>query len=183
MKIVCLGDSLTEGYEIKQASRWTDLIKNELKIDIVNAGISGDTTAGMLSRCEQLLLKEKPTHVIILGGTNDLWFGLNDELILANIHAISRMCRFYKAEAIIGIITPSVNLTELNIIGENYSECIRTFRTSLINYCKLENGLYIDFSEQITSDHMLADGVHPNSSGHELMKKNVLNFLNKAQLY
>ena len=85
-KIVCMGDSLTEGYGIPKNTRWTSLLEKDYEIDVVNAGISGDTTTGMLSRCERLLIEYNPSHLLILGGTNDLWFGLKDEFILSNIH-------------------------------------------------------------------------------------------------
>ena len=87
MKLVCLGDSLTEGYEIDNNKSWTELLQKELNVEVINAGISGDTTSGMLARCEKLLLEHQPSHLIIFGGTNDLWFGLKDEFILSNIHA------------------------------------------------------------------------------------------------
>lgn len=172
MKILCLGDSLTEGYEISVNKCWTYLLQKNLNIEIVNAGISGDTTAGMLSRCERLLLKHLPTHIIIFGGTNDLWFGLKDELILSNIHAMRRQSRYHNVESIIGIPTPSVNLNELNMVHENYSECIRSFRNNLIKYCEQEDQLYIDFGLQMYSKDFLEDGLHPNESGQIVMMKN-----------
>lgn len=172
MKILCLGDSLTEGFEIPKKSRWTNLLESELNISAVNAGISGDTTSGMLARCERLILSEQPSHMIILGGTNDLWFGLNDELILSNIHAMSRCCKHYDIAPILGIITPSVNLNEMNLVGENYSECIRSFRNSLLRYCRDDEQTYIDFGQGLTFAHFKEDGIHPNKKGQMVMKEN-----------
>jgi lysophospholipase L1-like esterase len=171
-KLLCLGDSLTEGYEISNKSRWTDLLKNDLNIEVINCGIGGDTTTGMLSRCERLLLEHEPTHVIILGGTNDLWFGLKDEHILSNIHAMARQVNFYNSRPVIGIPSPSINLNEVNLIHENYSECIRSFQDVLINYCIQDNLDYIDFSKRLTEDHFLPDGVHLNEKGQTIMKEN-----------
>lgn len=181
MRLICLGDSLTEGYDISESFRWTNLLMDDLNIEIINAGISGDTTAGMLARCERLLIDHEPSHLIVLGGINDLWFGLKDEYILSNLHAITRQTRYYNVQFIIGIPTPAFNLIELNSIQENYSECVRSFRTTLINYCKSEEVPYIDFSQNITSDHMLADGIHPNKKGHEHMKNTILDFMTKNQ--
>ena len=169
MKLLCLGDSLTEGYEISPSKVWTTLLQQELNVNIINCGISGDTTTGMLSRCERLLLKHQPTHIIIFGGTNDLWFGLKDEFILSNIHAMRRQARYHEAIPIVGIPTPSVNLNELNIIQENYSECIRSFRNNLIKYCKEESQQFIDFGLNMKLEHFLNDGIHPNDKGHKVM--------------
>lgn len=172
MKLLCLGDSLTEGFEIPKKSCWPSLLQGDLNIKVVNCGIGGDTTSGMLARCERLLLEHSPTHVIILGGTNDLWFGLKDEHILSNIHAMARQTLFYNAIPIIGIPSPSINLNELNLIHENYSECIRSFHNILINYCNEDNLDYIDFSKQLTEGHFLTDGVHLNEKGQLILKDN-----------
>ncbi|HKJ99099.1 MAG TPA: hypothetical protein VJ959_09270 [Desulfotignum sp.] len=50
MKIICHGDSLTRGSDIATPHTWTALLGNQLNIPVVNTGISGDTTAGMLAR-------------------------------------------------------------------------------------------------------------------------------------
>ena len=173
IKLLCLGDSLTEGYNMKLSSRWTNLLEKDLDVDIINAGISGDTTTGMLARCEQLLLKYKPTHCIVMGGTNDLWFGLNDEFILSNIHALRRHMRYHNVIPIVGIPTSSMNLNELNLKHENYSECIRSFRNRLIKYCNDDNQEYIDFSLHMLREHFLSDGIHPNEKGQAIIMLNV----------
>jgi len=179
MTLLCLGDSLTEGYEINLDVRWTNLLEKELKIEVINCGISGDTTTGMLARCERLLLKYKPTHIIIFGGTNDLWFGLKDELILSNIHAMQRQAKYHKVESIIGILTPSVNLNELNMVHENYSECIRSYRNTLKKYCEDDNQVFIDFSYEMKPNHFLDDGLHPNEEGQKVMMNNAKSLISK----
>lgn len=179
LKLLCIGDSLTEGYDINRSDCWTDLLRKDLGIEVINAGISGDTTSGMLARCERLLLEHIPTHCIIMGGTNDLWFGLNDEFILSNIHALRRQISYYNAIPIIGIPTSSMNLNELNLKHENYSECIRTFRNNLIRFCQEDQQDYIDFSLHLLHKHFLTDGIHPNEEGHELMMQNAKEFLQK----
>ncbi|WP_250434528.1 GDSL-type esterase/lipase family protein [Hanstruepera flava] len=179
MKVLCLGDSLTETYGINPDLGWVELLKKTPKISTVNAGICGDTTSGMLTRCESLLIKHKPTHLIILGGTNDLWFGLKDEFIISNIQAMSRHANHHNVETFIGLPTLSYNLNELNFIQENYSECIRHFRSTLIRFCNLKDKPVIDFSLNMTHKHVLDDGVHPNEEGQRIMMNNVLKVLNK----
>lgn len=68
MKIVCIGDSLTEGYQMDLSKRWTDVLQEKLDIEIINSGICGDTTGGMLARFKEMVIDHKPTHVIIMGG-------------------------------------------------------------------------------------------------------------------
>ena len=50
MKLICIGDSLTFGYGVRPSQRWTRLCAQETGWEIVNEGISGDTTGGMLVR-------------------------------------------------------------------------------------------------------------------------------------
>ncbi len=171
-KILCIGDSLTFGYEIESPNKWTYLLAQQLKIDIINCGVNGDTTAGMLSRFEGQLIKHNPTHVIIMGGTNDLWFGLKDELIITNIHAMARLAKHNNIEVIIGIPTPYFNLNELNFVQENFSECIRSFKITLVDYCLQKETPFIDFSVDLNINHFLEDGLHPNTEGQKIMMKN-----------
>ena len=171
-KIVCIGDSITFGYELPENEKWTTLLSDGIGVEVVNYGINGDTTAGMLSRFEQILKTEKPTHVVIMGGTNDLWFGLKDELIISNIHTMVRLAKHNQIESIIGIPTPYFNLNELNFIQENFSECIRSFKNTLVDYCNLKELPYIDFSANLNRKHFLEDGLHPNTDGQKVMMKN-----------
>jgi len=176
-KILCIGDSLTFGYEIESSNKWTTLLAQQLKLEIINCGVNGDTTAGMLARFESCLGDYNPTHIIIMGGTNDLWFGLKDELIISNIHAMARLAKHNGSEAIIGIPTPYFNLNELNFVQENFSECIRSFKRTLMDYCLLKEISFIDFSLNLTASHVLDDGLHLNEQGQNIMMKNALNKL------
>ena len=180
-----MGDSLTEGYGIPQSTRWSDLLEKDLKIEIVNQGISGDTTGGMLARFQTDVLSEKPTHVVIMGGTNDLWFGLSPKLILSNYHSMLRHARRAGIQGIIGL--PTVVFHE-GFLDEDdpelftplaeLSEKINAFRTQLKIYANDQELPIIDFSKNLTPTHFLLDGVHPNEAGNLIMKKNAFNVLN-----
>lgn len=181
-KLVCIGDSLTEGYGIRQAYRWSDLLSKELHIEIINSGISGDTTGGMLARFHNMVIAHKPTHVIIMGGTNDLWFNLSDEQIISNILAMTRYARYNDIISIIGIPTPyyhdnlvSTNSTFLD--PKNQSERIKAYKRKLTDFAIEDELTFIDFSINMTSDLFLEDGLHPNEMGHEVMKENAKRFL------
>ncbi|WP_445956424.1 GDSL-type esterase/lipase family protein [Yeosuana sp.] len=180
-KILCLGDSITFGYEIEVSQRWTNLLQENLNCNVLNFGINGDTTSGMLARCERLLIEHHPTHLIILGGTNDLWFGLTDGFIISNIYAIIKQAKHNNVEVIIGIPTPSYNLEELNFQNKNYSDTINNFRKSLINFCVYKDLNYIDFGANMKDYHFLDDGIHPNEAGQIVMNENALGILKKTK--
>lgn len=179
IKILCLGDSLTEAYGVPREKGWVHLVAKELGITMVNAGISGDNTTGMLGRCEHLLIEHKPSHMIVMGGTNDILFGLKNEIIISNIHAMSRYARYHGADCIVGIPTPIMNIEEFNFIGEHVQKRLESFQQTLINYCKDDEKAFIDFSKSVNPEHFLEDGVHLNESGHIQMKNVVATFLSK----
>ncbi len=184
-----MGDSLTEGYDIPQITRWSDLLQKDLKIEIINQGISGDTTGGMLARFQTDVLAENPTHVIIMGGTNDLWFGLSPKLILSNYHSMLRHARRAGIITIIGL--PTVVFHE-GFLDEDdsrlftplpqLSKQINAFRKQLEIYAKDQELPMIDFSKNMTPELFLSDGVHPNETGNLVMMKNAKSVLEKLRI-
>ena len=71
MKLLCLGDSLTYGYDVRPQERWTTLVSNRSTIEIDNKGQCGDTTAGMVFRLHQLDLIGYDAF-FVMGGSNDI---------------------------------------------------------------------------------------------------------------
>ena len=68
MKIVCLGDSLTTGYNLAPGEGWVDLLNRETPHLWVNAGVAGDTSTGLLVRLQSQALPQKPDMVLFMGG-------------------------------------------------------------------------------------------------------------------
>lgn len=93
MKIVAFGDSLTVGYlspfdAVPYAAFLRPLLGPEARIDV--AGVSGETTADMLRRFDRQVLRPAPDYVILLGGTNDIGWGLPAEEIVQNLRRMYR---------------------------------------------------------------------------------------------
>ena len=93
-ELICLGDSLTFGPGVPKSQKWTSLAHSE-HLRINNLGIPGDTTAGMLARLQNLLqtpvLQLNPVlrpMVLILGGTNDIFFAGSDIAARGNLAAM-----------------------------------------------------------------------------------------------
>lgn len=173
-KIVCMGDSLTEGYGISQADCWCSLLQKEMSLEMVNSGISGDTTGGMLARFQPMVIDHNPSHVIILGGTNDLWYGHPDAQIIANILAMTRHARHHEISAIIGIPTPFFDEmtppdTGLFMDTTGYRERIEGFQERLRQFATKDGLPTIDFSIGMEPSLFMADGLHPNEAGHQVM--------------
>jgi len=181
-KLVCLGDSLTEGYEIDMTTRWTNQLESKFDFPIINSGISGDTTAGMLARFNPDVVAHSPSHMILMGGTNDLYHDLSSKQILSNIHAISRQAKFHNISIIIGIPTPVIfrNIEYPKSMFLNESQLkdrVDAFRTDLQQYALEDTKPIIDFGLQMHADLFLSDGVHPNENGQGIMANNVASVL------
>ena len=106
MHIYCHGDSLTEGSDYLKPYTWPALTAQSLGIDIVNRGIGGDTTAGMLARYAFEVLQHRPEMVILLGGTNDLWWGIGAPQIIANLASMVVQAQHYGVVPILAVPLP-----------------------------------------------------------------------------
>lgn len=96
--LLVVGDSLSAGYGLETGKGWVDLLRARLAAQhppwaVVNASISGDTTAGGLARLPALLARDKPKVVIIELGGNDALRGLSLADTQANLIRMVQLCR------------------------------------------------------------------------------------------
>lgn len=181
MRIVCIGDSLTHGYKVKGSEVWTSLVQNKCGFCLLNKGIIGDTTGGMLARFEKDVIGNKPSHVIIMGGTNDLIMEVPIGVILSNITAMVHQARANKIRPIIGVpilLEETMaqeywqGVTDFSRVNEELSK----LRERIIGFGNIFNTGIIDFSNEfnksITSENKFdfyIDGLHPTTKGNEIM--------------
>jgi lysophospholipase L1-like esterase len=100
MKVVALGDSLTVGetgfsdsdesasypkYLETLAKQHLSSLQSGVEVNVLNRGINGDLTSGMLERFSRDVVDEKADYVIILGGTNDIGWGFDPAMIAHNL--------------------------------------------------------------------------------------------------
>lgn len=183
-RIICHGDSLTEGADIEPAYRWPALLQNALGgVEVTNAGIGGDTTAGMLSRFSHDVVGRKPDLVILLGGTNDFWWDLPVNLVVSNLYAMAYQARYHGIAPIFGLPLPF----DADIAAsQSWSPPEKGYATlmkrieSLTQRLTLEAGeseipvldfyrLFLNEDRTARSSLFLEDGVHPNREGHREM--------------
>ena len=161
--VLVLGDSLAAGYGLEEGESFPVQLEKRLQaagydVDVINAGVSGDTTAGGLARIEWTLA-DRPEIVIVELGGNDALRGLNPELIHANLDKI--LTRLEEAECRIilaGMLAPR------NLGPEYYTKFDRIYPDLAKQHDVL---FYPFFLEGVATDHKLnqADGVHPNAAG------------------
>ena len=105
-QILVVGDSISAGYGLSSGEGWVDLLtkklgKERFPAQVINASISGDTTAGGLFRLPALLEKHKPTHVVIELGGNDGLRGSPVATAKANLIKMAELSRASGAKVLI----------------------------------------------------------------------------------
>lgn len=164
LRIVALGDSLTHGYGLPpdeafpaQLERWLRA-NGEPEAVVVNAGVSGDTTAGGLARLEWSLAEGADAMIVELGG-NDLLRGIDPAASRANLDAI------LTAAAAKGL---PVLLSGMRAPG-NYGPDYKAAFDAMYPELAATHGALLDpfFLEGVAEDRSLwqADGLHPNAAG------------------
>lgn len=168
IKIVAIGDSITYGYPYEPALSWFDIVASQLNIGYINQGINGDTTDGMLSRFERNVLRYKPSHVIIMGGTNDAYAGIAVEDVTNNIRDMVELAVQNDIIPILGLPIPCNDFAEEQLLEQYREEILQIVkgnRIEIIDFHKdmaEENGKYI-------KSGLYCDDVHPNEVGYKVM--------------
>ena len=171
--IVVLGDSLSAGYGVQIENSWPSLLEksianNGLNFQVVNAGISGDTTSGGLYRLPRLLSEHKPRIVILELGGNDGLRGMSlKKVVRKNLREMIEMIH----EA--GGITVLIGVELPPNYGERYTTGFKKIFVDLASEYNLVlvNGSIKDMTER---GFMQSDGIHPNQNGHKLIEQEVL---------
>ena len=171
-----MGDSLTQGYNLTIEQSWPNLLSKKLNLKVRNSGLSGDTTGGMLARFYPQVINHKPSHVIIMGGTNDLWINIPMQVILGNILAMTRQAKNNGIIPIVGIPPPCIGRDNLpnDALFSNLEQLgsqVKQFQLNLSKFVQEDERLFIDFSDCLDSEHFMDDGIHPTIEGHVIMAK------------
>jgi acyl-CoA thioesterase-1 len=172
--ILFYGDSLTAGYGLSTDDAFPAVIEKTLNkkgkaTKVVNAGLSGETSAGGLNRLDWVL--KQPIDLFVLElGANDGLRGLPLDQTQKNLQAIidKVKTKYPKARIVIaGMLVPPN-------MGPDYTA---TFRKIFPDLAKKNNASLIPFLLQnVAGDEKLnlADGIHPNVDGHKIVAENVL---------
>ena len=170
LTIVALGDSLTQGYGLPQEDGFVPQLQAWLQAqgqDVVveNAGVSGDTTAGGLSRVEWSLSPDTDALIVNLGG-NDLLRGIDPANSAANLDKILTAARDRQLPVLL------VGLRALNNYGPDFKQQFDAIYPDLA--AKYDLPLYPDFFGTLKAEadapmalatFMQPDGIHPNAAG------------------
>ncbi|NPV27687.1 MAG: GDSL family lipase [Firmicutes bacterium] len=167
-KIVCLGDSITWGFPFGPDYSWVRLVAERSGLTLINQGINGDTTEQMWERFQEDVVALEPSHVIVLGGANDIIIRESRDRTTYNLAGICQ-------EAIKNGITPVLGLPTPMEFHE-YEARLSKLRDWIRQYAR-ENGLtVIDFDRAFRDPvsgtirlDLLLDGGHPTIQGYAAM--------------
>jgi len=197
-KIVALGDSLTAGFGLNKSDSYPSQLERRLttkgyNVTVINHGISGDTSEGVLKRLNKTL-EEKPDIVILTIGANDAYLFNPTNKIKENIAEIIEILNEQNITVVLGGMyflggTDILSIADYIIDTFNISEEYVNVFLKSTNYVELYRGIYVElakeedvefipfFLEGVAGNPTLnqADYIHPTAEGYTIIvERNVL---------
>jgi acyl-CoA thioesterase-1 len=168
--IATLGDSLTQGYGLSRENGFVSQLETWLQakgedVRLLNAGVSGDTTAGGLSRTAWTITPEVDALIVNLGG-NDLLRGIDPVSSRANLDGILQIASEHALPVLlVGLFAPGNYGSEYKVTFDAiYPDLSHKYETLL--YRNFFSTLIENDEVKIpSSNFMQSDGIHPNASG------------------
>ena len=170
-RVIFLGDSITDLWRLNEY--FPDR-------DVVNRGISGQTTGQMLGRVQSDVMKLHPSALLVLGGTNDIARGTSLSIIEDNLSMIADLADFRGVKVILASVLPVSDYHQ--DADPNYARTslrppatIRSLNSWIQSFCAQRKFQYLDYySAMVDPSGFLPadsseDGLHPNSKGYRVM--------------
>lgn len=172
--VLLLGDSIGAGYGIAEQDSWAAGLAEHLTsvgADLINASVSGETTAGGLRRLPELLERHKPALLIIELGGNDGLRGYPITRMKQNLDAMIKQALESRSQVyLLGMhIPPNYGPRYGQLFHQTYGDLAEQYDLALLPF--LLEGVGRD------KEMMQADGIHPNEGAQSLILKNVLSKL------
>ncbi len=171
-KIVAFGDSLTAGFGLTERESYPYLLQEQLNADgynyeVVNAGVSGDTSLGGLERVDWVLEQDGVEILVLELGANDLLRGVPVARMKANLDKIITKAKAKNVTVLLcGMLAPPT-------MGAEYQ---RDYSNAFPDLADDHDVAYLPFLlENVAMNRELnqADGIHPNADGTRIMMANI----------
>lgn len=175
--VLVLGDSLSAAYGLKESQGWVSLLQTQVKterrnVNVINASISGETSAGGLARIAALLARHRPDVVILALGANDGLRGLPIQQVRKNLDAILQRASGSGAKLLLLGIELPINY------GRRYRQ---GFRDMYVELAATHSAAFVPFFlVDIAADrsNFQADGIHPTAAAQPKLLARVYPALN-----
>ena len=176
MKIVCIGNSIVNGFPLDREQCFTGLLHSVYGYETVNCGINGDTTAGIYSRFDNDVIAQNPDACILLTGTNDFIGGSSVGEAFDNIRRITAKASEVEAMHMI-LLTPLLTyppMAERLWVPADYTALNQTLAGFAHRLKSLEGCAVIDTQSAfqnsgISGSQAYIDGIHPTAAAHEFL--------------
>ncbi|MFZ5639552.1 MAG: GDSL-type esterase/lipase family protein [Bacillota bacterium] len=166
MTIVCLGDSITWGFPWGPDFSWVKLAAETTGVSLVNKGVNGDTTEDLIRRFNGDVAALKPSHLIMMAGTNDACLSMPLKQYAANCHALVEKAESHRITPALGLPIPADD----SFIEGRLAE----YRRWIVDYCEANRIAVLDFGPV-----SLLDDVHPDREGYLQMAEAAAIFIKK----
>nr|WP_297462168.1 arylesterase [uncultured Halomonas sp.] len=167
--LMVMGDSLSAAYGIERQSGWVNLLSERLgdDVEVINASISGETTAGGATRLPELLGQHDPDIVLLELGGNDGLRGLPPRQMRANLSEMIEASQRAGAQVLLlGIqVPPNYGQAYATAFRNVYHELAEEYDVPLVPF--LLDGIALDASL------MQDDGIHPTAEAQSMILDNV----------
>ena len=175
VKILALGDSLTAGYGLGPGDGFVDILQahldeNGFDVELINAGVSGDTTKGGLARLDWALFDQPQRAIVALGG-NDMLRGLSPEQSYDNLQAILQKLETENIPVLLAGMLAPANM------GADYQTEFDSIYPKLAD--EFDVIFYPFFLEGVALEPTLnqPDGLHPNKEGVKIMADKITPYI------
>ncbi len=171
-RIVLYGDSLMAGYGLTQKHHLSTILENNLisqgiNVKVINASVSGDTSAGGLNRLNWILSEDKIDLFILGLGANDMLRGISPEETENNLEKIIQKVSEKNINLILaGMIAPKSH-------GKDYKNKFDLIYKNLSAQFNLKLVPFLLEGVALNPDLNLEDGIHPNERGILIVSKNL----------
>jgi len=177
-RVVLLGDSLTAGFGLAPDEAYPAVLQRRMRkagltIDVVNAGVSGDTSAGGLRRLDWAL--DGPVRVLIVAlGGNDALRGLNVDDLKRNLAAIIERAQARRLTVILAGMEapPNLGRAYTSAFRQVYQDLAATYRVALLPFLLDGVAGVADLNQD--------DGIHPNAAGARRVADNLWPYVERA---
>ena len=179
--LLVVGDSLSAEYGIARGRGWVALLQQKLQADkfqwqVINASISGDTTAGGLARLPALLKQHQPQLVVIELGGNDALRGFSLKMTEDNLVKMIQACKTIQAKVVlVGMqVPPNYGAAYASDFTRLFARISQQQQTALVPF--LLAGVADD---KDPTAMFQADRIHPKAEAHPRILANVWSVLKK----
>ncbi len=171
-KIIALGDSLTAGFGLAENESYPYLLQQKLRAEgydyeVINAGVSGDTSLGGIERADWVLSQPNSEILILELGANDLLRGMPVDRMKSNLAGIIEKAKAKNMKILLcGMLAPPS-------MGSDYETNYRNAFPDLADEYDVAFLPFLLENVAMKKELNQADGIHPNAEGTRLMMENI----------